>query len=178
MKVCFIGNFSGGGTERVTLQLVNELVKDSEIEVILISTGKSILTFPCSTEISFINLPHLPLSHRIWGLRKALKKLKPDIVVSIEALSGIYTIPATLGLGVRNIVWEHANYYQTQNSRWIRSVRRLWLRYFADTYVVLTKRDLKNFSVNEKVRCQLSRFIIRLRRFKKHRSHIVPIAKL
>ena len=56
---------------------------------------------------------------------------------------------------MRNIVWEHANYYQTQGSRWTRLIRKIWLIY-ADQYIVLTQRDLKNFHNNERfIRCQL-----------------------
>lgn len=190
MKVCFVGNFSGGGTERVTLQLVNELVKDITFEVTLVSTSSRRLTFPCNHNIAFHNLSIQSLPRKIFELRKVLKELQPNIVVSIEALTGIYTIPATLGLNIRNVVWEHANYYQTQGSRWTRTVRRLWLRYFANDYVVLTKRDLNNFIAHEKIKCRLIQIYNPVKNFEKNSStydydskiivsagHLVPIKR-
>lgn len=154
MNICFCGHFSGGGTERITLQLANELIADEDFSVTIINTGEKAFAFPVHDRINVQKTTGRSLRNKISEIRKLIKHYKIDVVITVEALAGIYTIPATLGLKVKNIVWEHANYFQTQGSRWTRLIRKLWLRY-AEGYVVLTKRDLKNFTENESPRCEI-----------------------
>lgn len=158
MKICFLGSYSGGGTERITFNLASELAKLPNYDVCLLNTGSSNPRFDLSGKVSFKRLCELTskqgLINRIKALRKYLQKEKFDIVVSIEALTGIILIPATIGLKCKVIVWEHANYFQSQGSRWTRLIRKIWLRR-ANAYVVLTKRDKKNFETYEKPRCPI-----------------------
>lgn len=154
MNICFVGHFSGGGTERITYQLANELVKRTDMSIYILNLGTNAPAFPLSGEIKYVHLGFTSLIKRVVELRKILLCNQIEVLVSIEALLGIYTIPATLGTGVKNIVWEHANYFQTQGSRWTRLIRKYWLRY-ADYYIVLTQRDLKNFKENEQIRCPI-----------------------
>lgn len=154
MNICFAGCFTAGGTERVTLELANELSLDSEFNIVLVNTSKRQLFFDASNNIKYICLCQKCIFDRIVEFRKILKIYKIDILVSIEALMGIYSIPATIGSSIRNVVWEHANYYQTQGSRWTRMIRKMWLIY-ADKYVVLTKRDLNNFISHEIIKCSI-----------------------
>lgn len=155
-KICFIGSFSGGGTERVVFSLVNKLVKHHDSEVFVLNNHRGQLTFDLSNRVHYAELNCCGVWRKIHEIRQYIKSNDIGIVVSIEALMGIFTIPATIGSGVRNIVWEHANYYQTQGSRWTRLIRKIWLIY-ADQYIVLTQRDLNNFRKNERfIRCQLN----------------------
>lgn len=154
MNICFVGHFSGGGTERITFQLANELITYPNFTIYVINVGEEAPTFPLSNKITFINIKPAKLLKRIINLRRLLSLYQTDVLISIEALSGIYTIPATVGAHIKNIVWEHANYFQTQGSRWTRLIRKFWLRY-ADYYIVLTRRDLKNFQEHEKIGCSI-----------------------
>lgn len=154
-KICFIGSFSGGGTERVVFSLANKLVKHHDSEIFVLNNHRGQLTFDLSSRVHYTEFKCCGVLRKIHELRQYIKNNDIGIVVSIEALMGIFTIPATFGTGARNIVWEHANYYQTQGSRWTRLIRKIWLIY-ADRYIVLTQRDLKNFHKNERfIRCQL-----------------------
>lgn len=158
MKICFVGGYSGGGTERVTFNLASALAELPDYEVCVLSTGVSAPRFNLSKKVRFYRLRDFSLKtsllNRIKCLRNHIRKEKFDIVISIEALTGILLLPATIGLKCKTIVWEHANYFQTQGSRWTRLVRRIWLRRAA-AYVVLTKRDKRNFETFEKPRCPI-----------------------
>ena len=154
MNICFCGYFSGGGTERITFQLANELAKRLDFMVYVLNTNRSHPIFPLHKGIIYVNLKKLNLLSRIVELKHFLLLNKISVVISIEALMGIYTIPATIGTDIKNIVWEHANYFQMQGSRWTHLIRKLWLRY-ADYYIVLTQRDLQNFKCHEKICCPI-----------------------
>ena len=122
--------------------------------VYVLNTNRSHPIFPLHKGIIYVNLKKLNLLSRIVELKHFLLLNKISVVISIEALMGIYTIPATIGTDIKNIVWEHANYFQMQGSRWTHLIRKLWLRY-ADYYIVLTQRDLQNFKCHEKICCPI-----------------------
>lgn len=158
MRICFVGGFTSGGTERITYLLGSELsskYRDLTIHILNMSCSKPV--FPLSSELLYSELEpryRTGIFSRIRGIRHFVKNNNIDILISIEAMMGIFTIPATMGLKCKNICWDHANYYQTQGSRWIQYVRRFWLLY-ADAYILLTKRDLKNYKKIRKSRCHL-----------------------
>ena len=158
MRICFVGGFTSGGTERITYLLGRELsskYRDLTIHILNMSCSKPV--FPLSSELLYSELEpryRTGIFSRIRGIRHFVKNNNIDILISIEAMMGIFTIPATMGLKCKNICWDHANYYQTQGSRWIQYVRRFWLLY-ADAYILLTKRDLKNYKKIRKSRCHL-----------------------
>jgi glycosyltransferase involved in cell wall biosynthesis len=66
------------------------------------------------------------------------------VLVSVEALAGLYTIIPVLLARCKHIVWEHANLGQNQGVKYIQVIRQFELC-FANAYVVLTKRDFGNF---------------------------------
>lgn len=153
MKICFLGNFSSGGTERATFLLANALDKLYDVHIVNTSNFKP--TF----ELIGVKMDYLEngsIFNRIVFLYKYLKKNKIDILISVEALSGVFSIPAVFLSDCKHIVWEHANYYQNQGSKYIQKIRQLELK-IADAYVVLTERDLNNFKNNFKIhhRCKL-----------------------
>lgn len=147
-----MGHFTAGGTERATFLLANQLVES--YETYIISTHTNAPFFSLNERIRYDYLKEKSIVKRIIELTKFLKNKKIDVLISIEAMSGIYSIIATKLAGCKHIIWEHANFYQTQGSRYIHLVRRLEL-IFADYYIVLTKRDLRNFEENYYHRCPL-----------------------
>lgn len=158
-KILFYGSFTGGGTERVTFNLASSLAESGVYDVYVLNTRPRPTTFALSPKVKYITIraaarfPH-PLISRILDIRRFIKEMGIDIAVSIEALTGITLIPAIVGLPTKAIVWEHANYFQTQNSRWTRLIRKIWL-HRAKAYVVLTKRDKRNFETQEKPWCPI-----------------------
>ena len=147
MKLCFFGGMSGGGTENACSRLANELAE--KYEIFVLSTYKSEPHFPFSEKVHFHNLKSAGVFKKVLEVLSFLKKNKIDVVISLEAMSGIFTILPTKILRKKLIIWEHANYFQNQGSKYIGKIRKLETR-FADAYVVLTNRDLNNFKSNYK----------------------------
>lgn len=158
-KILFYGSFTAGGTERITFNLASALADSGNYDVCVLNSQPRKPTFPISEKVKYITLkparrfPH-PLVSRISDIRRLISRKQIDVAISIEALTGITLLPAIIGTGVKSICWEHANYYQTQNSRWTKLIRKIWLRQAA-AYVVLTQRDRRNFETHEKPRCPI-----------------------
>ena len=152
MKLCFVGHFTAGGTERA-MSLVANGLKEKGYEIYIINTADRKPSFSLD-EIEMEYLPAGSIPKRITMLTKYLRAKKIDILIPIEALTGILTIAAAKLAGCKYIVWEHANYYQNQGSKHMQQVRQLELL-TADAYVVLTERDLENFKRHFKVRTKL-----------------------
>ncbi|MDO4378759.1 MAG: glycosyltransferase family 4 protein [Erysipelotrichia bacterium] len=151
MKICFLGNFNSGGTERATFLVANELNKTNDVYILN--------TTDCSPtyELDEIKPEHLKTGSvlkTIIYLYKFLKQKKIDVLVTVEAMTGIISVPAAIMSGCRHIVWEHANYYQNQGVKYIKKIRQLELK-VADAYVVLTERDFYNFKNNFDIKSNL-----------------------
>ncbi len=151
-SICFVGNFTAGGTERATFLLANTL--SSKNKIFIINTSENKPFFELEKKIEIYYLHGASKVSRILNLIKYLREKKIDVLITVEALTGIYTLPATLVAKCKNIIWEHANFYQTQNSKYMNFVRQLELRW-ASAYVVLTERDKYNFRQHFKIRCPL-----------------------
>ena len=153
-KICF---FSGditrsGGTERVSSQIANELAKDGAWAICFLSLveRKKEPFFPVDPAIPRYQLGdhwinpgpgYLPL---IGKLRTFLKEKKIDIIVDIDIVLDVLSIPAAKSLGTKVISWEHFNAdYELSvcYRKWILrySVKR------SDYVVVLTKGDLEDY---------------------------------
>lgn len=151
-SICFVGNFTAGGTERATFLLANTLSSENKIFIINTSEKKPFFKLDKSIEVYYLH--GASKVSRILNLIKYLREKKIDVLITVEALTGMYTLPAALIARCKNIIWEHANFYQTQNSKYMNFIRRLELL-LASAYVVLTKRDKYNFRQHFKIRCPL-----------------------
>lgn len=147
MNICFIGHYTAGGTERATFMLANEF--SNKHNVYLLNTCDLEPCFPLNKSLHVDYLYGKNIPSKILALFKYLKKNKIDIVITVEAMTGIITVPATKLAGCKHIIWEHANYFQNQGSRYIQRIRQLELM-LVDAYIVLTNRDLNNFKQNFK----------------------------
>lgn len=140
-KICFVGSFTNGGTEKATFNLVNNLC--DSYKIVLLNTSQQNSYFKLNIEIPMYYLDGKNLFDSQYKIFKFIKKHKIDIMVSVEAGVGLYTlIPAKI-TKTKHIIWEHANYYQ-QHMRYITLLRQIEL-YICDHYVVLTKRDKNTF---------------------------------
>ncbi len=154
MRICFIGSFTGGGTESATFKVANKLSNDEELEVYVISAGYKEKTFYLNPNIHFYSLRNTSVFKKNREISFFLKKEKIDIVVTVEAMTAIITLmPCTMNK-CRHIIWEHANYYQNQGSKYIQKIRQLELK-TVDAYVVLTQRDLFNFKKHFHVKSKM-----------------------
>lgn len=147
MNICFIGSFTAGGTERAGFLVANGLA--DKYNIFLLNTADREPTFKLDAGFKLDHLPFGSIPLRIIKLAAYLRKNKIDVLITVEAMTGIYSIPALMLHHCKHIVWEHANYFQSQGSRHLREIRKIELK-SSDAYVVLTQRDQANFKNNFK----------------------------
>lgn len=152
MNICFIGHFTAGGTESATFLVANGLC--DEHKVFVLNTCNKEPSFELKQKIVFDYLEDGGILTRILALRNYLTVNKIDVLITVESMTGIFSIVAAKMARCKHIVWEHANYYQNQGSRWIQKVRQIEL-YCVDAYVVLTEKDRKNFLNHFRVKAKL-----------------------
>lgn len=154
MKICF---FSGditrsGGTERVSIQLANTLQKKPNYEISFLSLTEQEETpfYDLHPAIKRYRLGerwinpgpgYLPL---IGKLRRFLRKHQIDILIDIDMVLDVLSIPAARHTGTKVVSWEHFTVDFERSVRY----RRLILRYSvkrSDYIVVLTDGDLEAY---------------------------------
>lgn len=153
-KICF---FSGditrsGGTERVAVQLANALNKDGTYDVCFVSLTEQAESpfYPIDPEIKRYSLGdkwinpgpgYIPL---IGKLRRFIKEQQIDIIIDIDIVLDVLSLPATKGLKTKVVSWEHF----TADFELSVLYRKMILKYSvkrSDYVVVLTDGDLKEY---------------------------------
>lgn len=153
-KICF---FSGditrsGGTERVAVQLANALQEDHTYDICVISLTEhqELPFYPLHPEINRYRLGkkwinpgpgYLPI---IGKLRKFLEEKQIDIIIDIDIVLDVLSIPATRRMKTKVISWEHFT-ADFELSVWY---RKMILRYSvkrSDYVVVLSNGDLEEY---------------------------------
>ncbi len=164
-KICF---FSGditrsGGTERVGSVVANELAKNEEFDICFLSLwekqqksfydiAKNIKRYKLfETEVSGKKI----LSY-IKSIRRFVKSREIDILIDIDGILDLYSIPALWGTKVKLISWEQFNFYQNPDGNY-RKITRKWAAKRADAIVVLTDEDKGNYEQELKIRGKLQR---------------------
>lgn len=153
-RICF---FSGditlsGGTQRVSVQLANKLLEDGTYDICVISLTEQSEKpyYPLDPEIKRYRLgeksikpgpKYIPL---IGKLRRLIKEQKIDIIVDIDIVLDVLSIPAVIGLGTKIVSWEHFNCEFEQSVLYRKLISRLTAR-FADYVVTLTAEDKENY---------------------------------
>ena len=166
-KICFLnGDMSRtGGTERVTAMIANELSKNPQYEIHVLSvTNEQMISFfeldltVYHTSVlrkSTVNLKR-DYFKVVSGIRQYLKQHEIDILVEVDVICNLYTIPATRFIKTKIISWEHFNYYSNNGSK-LRDISRKLTKYFSSHIVTLTEQDRKNYienlNLSDKVTC-------------------------
>lgn len=166
-KICFLsGDMSrAGGTERVTAMIANELSKKTHYEVHILSVTNEQMSifFELETAVyhdSILRQPPVNLKRDYFkvvsGIRQYIKKHEIDILIEVDVICNLYTIPATRFTKTRIISWEHFNYYSNNGSK-LRDLSRKLTKYFSNHIITLTEQDRQNYSqslnVSDKVTC-------------------------
>lgn len=151
-KVGFlIMNFeSGGGTERVTSVIANELVrKNFDVKIISCQHGNS-CKFEIDNSIKLYSLngekyknPILRKFHVERQLIKYVRKEQINIMIAVDVALYLYLVPLQMRKNCKCIAWEHFNYYINPN-RVVKYARKLAAEH-ADCVVVLGKKDLNSY---------------------------------
>ncbi len=159
MKVCiFNGDMSrGGGTERITQLLANALAEDENYDVWVLNCNneKGISYYPLDERVKMETLPQGSILKKIGALRKFLKQTKMDVIINVDVMLGIFSLPATFGIKTKMVAWEMFNIRNDIGSRHTKTIRKLSLRRCA-YYVNQTKGDMQAFLKTFKVRCPIT----------------------
>lgn len=166
-NICF---FSGditrcGGTERVTIQVASELAgMEDKYKVTIISLMESDKT-------SFFDIPdkihrHVIMKKVITPINRAILYFIPilyrfvhfirrnhiDIIIDVDGVLDIFSLPAKLFTKTKVITWEHFNFYADLGNRYRSYIKRVSAR-FSDYIIVLTKEDMGYYQKNLDLRC-------------------------
>lgn len=137
------------GIERMTVELANLLSDDNKVSIISIDPFKveecpyavspkvKVLSLNSSFNKTFTSLKSLNIRN-IRLFRKICKELLPDIVITVGIPLVRISAPAIIGLGIKNIGWEHFNLFASSR---LGSIYKTIATYFVDITVVLTEAD-------------------------------------
>ncbi len=159
MKICiFNGNMSrGGGTERITQILANALAQEADYEVCVLNCNNEsgVSYYPLDERVQMHTLPNISLLRKMLALRQFLKRNKIDVIINVDVMLGIYSLPATFGIKTKVIAWEMFNIKNDIGSKNTKLIRKLSLRRCA-YYVNQTKGDRDAFLKEFKVSCPMT----------------------
>ena len=159
MKICiFNGDMSrGGGTERITQILANALseIEGYSVSVMNYNNEKGESYYPLSEKVLMETLAQGSVLKKISSLRRYLKKNKIDVIINVDVMLGIFSLPATFGTKTKIIAWEMFNIRNDIGSKHTKLIRKLSLRRCA-YYVNQTKGDMEAFQKEFKVRCPIT----------------------
>ena len=153
MKILvFISKLHGGGAERVASIMLNHLCKQHDVTAAVFDDRKS---YTIDERVKIVNIsvgakirPYQ--LNRIVKCRKAIKTLKPDLIISFMVDLNRFVIIANLHTNIKLIVSEHIT-LQTKQSL-IRKITRHILYKLASKVTLLTKSDYNHAKwLNNKV---------------------------
>ncbi len=152
-NICF---FSGditrsGGTERVSTVIANQLVKDENLNICFLSLWErnKELFFSLNDEIQRYSLFEKTISGKklfsyIKNIRKFVKSKDIDVLIDIDGILDLYSIPALTKTKCKLVSWEQFNFYYHPDGNY-RKITRKWAAKKADAIVVLTDEDKINY---------------------------------
>lgn len=153
-KICF---FSGditrnGGTERVAAMIAGEFCRQGNYEILFLSLTEQrkepffflepgIRRYALGDRWLSPGPAYLPLIPR---LRKFMKKMELDLIVDIDIVLDVLSVPAAAGLKTKVISWEHANCGYELSQTYRRYILK-WFTGKADANVTLTPGDARHY---------------------------------
>lgn len=160
-----IAFFSGditrsGGTENVSIMIANELVKEDSFIISFISLFEESNTpfFDIDDRINRYTVYPVP-THGIQHYFDTVSRLKRlviqhhiEILVDIDGILDMYSLPLKRATGVKVISWEHFNYNQNPGVPY-RKLTRRWAARKADAIVTLTRADKQLYERHLHLHC-------------------------
>jgi glycosyltransferase involved in cell wall biosynthesis len=156
--VLFNDNISkNGGTERMTVLLANELsLRGFKITLIGLYRGNgTFFTLNEGIKIEYLSdFKFKPLKYMadIFRLRKLLKKIQPDFVISINYMF-FRTLPASIGSKYKLFSWHHrVNFGDC--SKFTFKILNILMAHFSDKFILLSEANanfIKKKYYNKKV---------------------------
>jgi len=144
----------GGGTQRITSVIANELSKNGyKVHILSIKNGESpFYDLESSIEISSLHLEGKSSNFSsvltIKRLRKYLKLNYIELIIDVDIILSFFSIPATVGMSTEVISWEHFHYFINTGGiiqRAKRRIGRLLAARFSKYIVTLTEKDRQQY---------------------------------
>ncbi|NOV25070.1 glycosyltransferase family 4 protein [Cupriavidus necator] len=145
--ICFLtGTLNAmAGAERMTATIANSLAAIGH-HVTILSLWDTASQFPLHPEVRheavFAQRPSFKRAYfaTLAGIRRHCIAHRVDVLVQVDTMLELFVRPATLGLGLHHIAWEHCHFDEDLGKPARRLARRLAAR-FCRHVVVLTERD-------------------------------------
>ncbi|VVD71047.1 putative glycosyl transferase [Pandoraea eparura] len=145
--VClFTGTLAAfAGAERATATLANALAARGH-RVHVLSLWGHTPVFPLAPAVAHHAMfaERVAFKHHyiaiVRQVRRYVREHAIDVMIDVDPMLALYTVPATLGLPLRRIAWEHSTYASDLGRRARRWARALAARRY-DAVVVLTDAD-------------------------------------
>ena len=183
-KILFIiSDLESGGTQRVLVNLSNNLIeKNYSVTILLLGNKKSF--YEINPQIQIVNLNQLKISenflgkilnnlNRIKKIRSIIKQYSPNCIVSFLFQTNVVSLIANIGLKIKIIVSERNNpFYQISKIHW--KILRFVTYYLSDHIVVNNHFALEYFKkiFNKKV-LMINNSITSFTRKKRKRKNII-----
>lgn len=162
-KICFFsGDISrSGGTERVTIELCNHLIKlkhNYQISILSMTQLNKECFFYLDSSINTDILYSYKINLKrdyfktVINLNRYLRDNSIDILIDVDSILDIFSIPATFFLNTKVVSWEHFNFYENLGVRF-RDWGRLLSSKYASYLVTITEEDLLNFRNGLNLKC-------------------------
>lgn len=149
-KICFfIYDLSNsGGTERITCIAANGLVeKGYKVSIVSIKKlGNEYFTI--NEKVNLVSLSEknkLSKISTIKKLREHLVREEIDVLITVDSILCVYSIPAVFFLKCKSICWEHFNYKINLGVKF-RNIGRILAMCFCHKIVVLSQKDITFWS--------------------------------
>lgn len=160
--VFFTGSLNrSGGTERVSAIIANKLAENGfSVQFLSLYDGENSV-FPLNDNIKKDTLFEHNLNFKkhyhkvILKLRKYIKDNNIDVLINIESMLVLYSVPACFGVNIRNICWEHFNFNVDLGLK-LRKVSRQLAAFFCDDVITLTETDKKLWLKNARCRANIT----------------------
>lgn len=164
----FIPQFSNrGGTERALITIANKLSHNHQVYILCLVKGSLEKLYEINDNIIIEELSYqykgisqlLRLPVIVKKIKNYIKIYDISIVVSVEVMSAIYTLPLMifkkiLGSKEKHIIWEHFNYTVSLGKK-LRVICRKLVARFSDGIIVLTEKDVHLWTENTRVKCPI-----------------------
>lgn len=145
--VCFLtGTLNAfAGAERMAAVIANELARRGyRVHILSLWDRDSCFELEAALrhDALFAQRPSFKRAYlaTVLGIRRYLRQHRVDVLIEVDTMLTLFTLPACVGLGVRRIAWEHCNFDQDLGRRARQLARRLAVR-TCQHVVVLTQRD-------------------------------------
>ena len=160
-----VGFFSGditrsGGTENVSIMLACALSASTDYVISFISLYEEHDSpfFPIDSSIQRFSL-YPTATHGIQHYFDTCKRLRNivvnhhvDVLIDIDGILDMYSLPLKRKTSVKVVSWEHFNYLQNPGVPY-RKLTRRWAARCADAIVTLTETDKKLYQSNLRLKC-------------------------